>query len=118
MNSEETAGNGVIDRIEAVRPQVVYEVMRRRQNVRIIDVSRGLDYDIGHIPGAMSMPPETWGDCAGLSEKDMNILYCHSAQSGEAMTAAEGFAEKGYKVAVLEGGFESWVERGLPLSTS
>ena len=66
-------------------------------------------------PTAVSLPKERWDAGAGLSKERLNVLYCYSQVCHLAATAAAQFAERGYSVMELEGGFEGWKENMLPV---
>jgi rhodanese-related sulfurtransferase len=84
----------------------------------ILDLRRSEDYASEHIPGALSLPEGRWPSLAGLSKTGVNVLYCYNQQCHLAARAAFQFAQAGYSVMELEGGFQAWkdaklgVERG------
>ena len=84
-------------------------------NIAIIDVRAAEDYQKGHIPGAISLPHDRWDSLEGLSRDRTNVLYCYSQVCHLAATAAVQFAERGYPVMELEGGFAGWKENKLPV---
>jgi rhodanese-related sulfurtransferase len=98
------------------RPDEVSRLIRRREPMAIIDVRSGLEYDMGHIQGAVSLPREAWGYCEFLVKDELNVVYGSSAQSDTVHEAAEEFAGKGYRVVVMEGGFDAWLASGLTLA--
>jgi rhodanese-related sulfurtransferase len=86
--------------------------------VVIVDVRAAEDYAKGHIPGAISLPREKWGQPDRLQRDKTNVLYCYSQVCHLAATAAVGLSAEGYPVMELEGGFEGWRENDLPIETS
>jgi rhodanese-related sulfurtransferase len=98
------------------RPDEVSRLIQQREPMAIIDVRSGLEYDIGHIQGAVSLPRGAWGYCEVLGKDELNIVYGSSAASDTVHEAAEEFAGKGYRVVVMEGGFDAWLASGLPLA--
>lgn len=97
------------------QPAEVLGMIRKHEPMAIIDVRSGLEYDMGHVQGAVSMPREAWDQCEFLTEGEVTIVYGSSAEGDTVRQAAEDFAMKGYKVAVMDGGFDAWLASGLPL---
>lgn len=89
--------------------------LKEGANVKAIDVRAAADYAHGHIPGALSLPKENWRKPTGLGKGKINVVYCYSQVCHLAAAAALEFAKKGFPVMELEGGFEAWKERGLPV---
>jgi rhodanese-related sulfurtransferase len=96
-------------------PGELNEMMKRGERIRVIDVRRAEDYQKGHIPGAMNMPKGTWSNTSKLGRDEVNIVYCYTEVCHLSASAAKEFAEKGYPVMELEGGFETWQEHKLPV---
>jgi rhodanese-related sulfurtransferase len=84
-------------------------------NLVIVDVREAEDYNKGHIPGAINIPREEWGNPQGLSRDKTNVVYCYSQQCHLAANACVQFADKGYPVMELEGGFAVWKEHDLEI---
>ncbi len=79
--------------------------------VKIIDARRREDYDIGHIPTAISIPKdEIDKNFDNISKDDINVVYGYNQQCHAAYKAALTLAEYGYSAVVLEGGFKVWME--------
>jgi len=91
------------------------DMMRKEENINIIDVRRPEDYLNGHIPGAINLPKDEWTTFSGLSKGRVNIIYCYSEACHLAASAAKYFAEHDFPVMELEGGFEEWHRAGLPV---
>ncbi|MFZ5802353.1 MAG: rhodanese-like domain-containing protein [Candidatus Omnitrophota bacterium] len=90
-------------------------LQKRRPQVHVIDVRRRDDYLKGHIPGAINLPMEEWDHLEGLSKNDPQIFYCASQDCQLAEQGAEHFARLGFPAMEMEGGFEAWLEKGLPI---
>ena len=90
-------------------------MMKSHENVNIIDVRASEDFLKGHIPGAISIPQEMWPDAIGLSKYDVNVFYCYSEVCHLAAKGAKFFADKGYAVMELQGGFDQWQKFDLPI---
>ncbi len=95
-------------------PHELDAMIKGHENVSIIDVRDSKDFFKGHIPGAISLPQEMWNDAIGLSKYDVNIFYCYNEVCHLAARAAKFFADKGYAVMELEGGFDQWHRFNLP----
>ena len=83
----------------------------------LIDVRAADDYKEGHVPGALSLPEKEWPLLSGLSKEKLNIVYCYSLTCHLAARAALFFAEKGYRVCEMEGGFEEYKAHELDIET-
>lgn len=94
-------------------PFEVSQKLSKRADINIIDVRAEKDYRQGHIPGAVNVPQELWSAPQGLSRDKLNILYCYSQTCHLAAKAAVEFADNGYPVMEMEGGFEAWKENKL-----
>jgi len=89
----------------------------KADEVNVVDVRAGEDFEKGHIPGAKSLPRERWGTAEGLERERPNVLYCYSQVCHLAATAAVDFAARGFPIIELEGGFEGWKENDLPVES-
>jgi len=77
-------------------------------NLIVVDVRAADDFARGHIPGAINIPKGQWDNPRGLSRDKTNVVYCYTQQCHLAANACVQFADKGYPVMELEGGFEGW----------
>ena len=84
-------------------------------DVTIVDVREAEDYAKGHIPGAINLPHDAWGNPQGLSKDKTNVVYCYSQQCHLAAQACAAFATQGYPVMEMEGGFNTWEEHDLDI---
>ena len=98
-------------------PMELNEMIKKGENVYIIDVREREDFAKGHIPNAINLPKGTWGNSSSLSREMVNIVYCYSEVCHLAAQAAGVFAEHGYSVMELEGGFEAWQHYELPIES-
>jgi rhodanese-related sulfurtransferase len=96
-------------------PFELNEMIKKHEDVNIIDVRASQDYEKGHIPGSLSLPKESWDSFAGLGKNKVNIIYCYSDVCHLAAAAAYKFAARGFPVMELEGGFETWQRYNLPV---
>src|SRR5207237_466394 len=81
----------------------------------VVDVRAAEDYAEGHIPGAVNVPKDKWGQPEGLRKDKINVLYCYSQVCHLAAAAAVEFASKGYPVMELEGGVRTWKDGELEI---
>ena len=80
-------------------------------NVNVIDVRNPEDYEISHIPGAISIPKdEISNNLEKLSKDKVNVVYCYNQQFHLGARAALILADYDYPVMLLEGGFKTWTE--------
>lgn len=88
-----------------------------RQEVTLIDVRPALEFESGHLPGAISIPPEQLPGRVGELPRDRPVVaycrgpYCLFADEAVALLRDEGF--EAYRV---EGGWPDWVADGLATS--
>lgn len=100
-----------------IDPVEVNEQIKFSENITIFDVRETEDYRRGHLPGALSLPPDKWHTMNGLREDSINIIYCYSQTCHLAAKAAVQFADKGYRVVEMDGGFAEWKRHDLPVET-
>lgn len=80
-------------------------------DITLLDVRREADYEISHIPSAISIPKDSLAD--NLDKLDKNIptvVYSYNQQCHLSYKAALILADYGYPSIVLEGGFKTWKE--------
>ena len=79
--------------------------------INLIDVRRKEDFQIAHIPGAISIPKdEIENNFDKISKEKVNVVYCYNQQCHLGARAALILAEYNYLVVLLEGGFQVWTE--------
>lgn len=79
--------------------------------VDVIDVRSEADYEISHIPGAISMPYDKINDNIDkLSKEDTTVVYCYNQQCHLGVRACLKLADYGYPCMHMEGGFKTWKE--------
>jgi len=98
-------------------PVELSESIKKHESIKIIDVRAAEDFARGHIPGAVNLPKQKWETFTGLSRNDTNVIYCYCEVCHLAPAAAKFFAEHGYPVMELEGGFEHWQRHNLPVES-
>ncbi|MBL8043585.1 MAG: hypothetical protein JNL86_11775 [Nitrospira sp.] len=92
---------------------VELERMMKNKEVNVVDVRAAEDYAEGHIPGAVNLPKDQWHSFTGLRKDKINVLYCYSQVCHLAATAAVQFAEQGYPIMELDGGWRWWKDDGF-----
>ena len=80
------------------------------QEVIVLDGREQVEYDSGHIPGAVLLPVGTINEdstAAVIPEKDSTVLvYCRSGNRSK--TASSALAELGYTNIYEFGGINTW----------
>lgn len=106
-----TAGPGTARRVSDGREEGV-----------IVDLRRSEHFAEGHIPGAINLPFDKYdsfdGDqkeFSGLSKDKINYVYCYELLCNLSQRAAKKFAELGYPVKEIRGGYKSYEEHGYPI---
>ncbi|GAA2285152.1 rhodanese-like domain-containing protein [Streptomyces hawaiiensis] len=85
----------------------------------LVDTRSTEAWDQGHIPGALHLPTALVPERAGqLLDRTVPVVtYCWGPGCNGAARAALAFAELGYQVKEMLGGFEYWVREGLVFET-
>lgn len=77
-----------------------------KENVTLVDVRTEIEFDNGHIEGAINIPVDSLRERIYELDKDKEILeYCQVGLRG--YVAARILAQKGFKVKNLTGGYKS-----------
>lgn len=85
--------------------------LSEEKNIKIIDVRHQSDYEVGHIPQAISMPYEELENRLGeLNKDDLHVIYCYNNYCHLGARAALMLARNSYSVMELSGGFKTWAE--------
>lgn len=85
--------------------------LSEEEHVKIIDVRKRSDYEVGHIPQAISIPYEELKDkMSELNKDDLHVIYCYNAFCHLGARAAFLLAQNKYSVMELCGGFKTWAE--------
>ncbi len=83
----------------------------------IFDVRPTIFYKMGHIPGAISFPKDSFEKDIGKNEvliqnatKNQTpvVIYCTDLACPDAITVANQLSQRGHDVSVLQGGYEAW----------
>jgi cytochrome c oxidase cbb3-type subunit 3 len=102
--------------VTVISAEYVKGVLAAHQPVTTIDVRRAEDYRVRRLPQARSVPlAELRARYAEIPTTGLVIVYC-ACHPGEERHAYELLHARGYRnIAMLEGGFSQWIERGYPV---
>lgn len=86
----------------------------------IVDPRDRAGYDQGHVPSAIHIPHRQIDETttAGLNRDDLVVVYCWGPGCNAGTKAGLRFADLGFKVKEMIGGYEYWVREGYPVETS
>lgn len=88
----------------------------------LVDVRPALFYNLGHIPGAISLPKRSFKTLfpsakaeldAALSAGKVIVLYCSDLDCPDGRNTALLLAKEGYSTSVYKGGWKEWKGSGL-----
>ena len=84
----------------------------------LVDALSLISYAASHLPGAISMPPESVDGLAPRRIPDLGtevVVYCASPSCESSVAVAERLIELGYRnVLHYRGGKQDWSKAGLP----
>lgn len=101
--------------LEPIDAKAALELARRGE-ATLIDVRPRVEFDAGHLPGAISMPPDEVESAAGDVPRGRTaITYCRDRYCVFAPSAAEQLRKRGIDTRLLEIGMAEWRDLGLPL---
>ena len=102
-----------------VAPAEVLEWIQQGVPINVVDLREAKDFSDGHVPGARNLPKEKWDNAGEFLAKDrLNIFYSQSSGSQLPAQAALKFAEQGFSVAEMQGGFKTWREEKLDFESA
>lgn len=85
--------------------------LQEKGNLRIIDVRKKSDYEVGHLPEAISIPYEELENRLNeLNKEELHVVYCYNNYCHLGSRAALLLARNDYSVMELSGGFKTWAE--------
>lgn len=89
------------------------EMIKRREDMYIIDVRTLGEYTWGHIAGAMCIPLKTILDNKTIDYRGKIVLYCDTGdRSSRARKMLEESGLEGVEVLDLIGGIKDWKKHG------
>jgi rhodanese-related sulfurtransferase len=109
-----------VDGRDVLEPVDAAELRRRLRTgeVTVIDVRPVLEYEAGHIPGALSVPLDTLdARMADLPAGRPVVAYCRGPYCVYAVEAVERLRGRGYDARRLADGLPNWRVAGHPVAT-
>lgn len=110
----------VLEPEDSLEPVTNAELLRRLQegDLVLIDVRPPIEYEQGHIAGAMSVPIDELRDHLKQLPKDREIIaYCRGPFCLFAADAVELLQRHGFRARRLADGFPEWRADGHPVET-
>lgn len=105
------------DELEPVTREELQARMNREEVV-VLDVRPDDEYQAGHLPQAISIPPEMLEARINALPKDKVIVaYCRGPYCLISYDAVEMLRSRGFKAFRLEDGFPEWKANNLPFET-
>ncbi len=106
---------GVKDGMEPVQREEL--LARVKQGlVTVIDVRPVEEYDAGHLPGAINVPPdELEKRLAELDPAQDVVAYCRGPHCVFSFDAVAALRKRGLRASRLEDGFPEWKSAGFPV---
>jgi len=100
-------------------PADVFQAQRADEHFVLVDVRSAQAWAQGHAKGAIHLPrPEIRDRAASeIPAGTPVVVYCWSPGCNGGDKAAVAFAELGYDVRLMIGGFEYWAREGYPVET-
>jgi rhodanese-related sulfurtransferase len=91
----------------------------RAGEIVVLDVRPTLEYQAGHIPGAISVPSEDLEKfLENLTEDEELVVYCRGAYCVLAYDAVRKLSASGHRARRLHEGMLEWRLAGLPVESS
>lgn len=89
-------------------------VLGEGQDVVVVDGRSSKDYELEHIPGAISIPHRSISQdsLAGLSKASLYVAYCDGIGCSASTKTAIKLAATGFRVKELIGGLDWWKRDG------
>ncbi|MFT3992029.1 MAG: rhodanese-like domain-containing protein [Luteolibacter sp.] len=114
-------GRGKIDSISLEE----FFALHQSGEVMLYDARPAFFYNLGHIPGAVSLPvhksdvdtpihQQEAAIKAGLAKGGTIVVYCTSINCPDARSLAIHFSGFGYPVKIFSGGWDAWKNAGMP----
>lgn len=105
------------DYVPRIAANKLYRALNNREPVTVVDVRTKAAFDQVHVPGALHIPLVEIEDRVGeLDGNHTIVFYCISPNRAMSLSAAMTLYQAGFtKIAVLEGGLQSWYSAGYPI---
>ena len=104
------------DDIEELTKEELWQRLKRKDRLVVLDVRPEEEYAAGHIPGAVSIPlKELKRRVKELPKGKQIVAYCRGPLCALAPEATRYLKSKGYSVKRLVEGAPDWEAAGMPL---
>jgi rhodanese-related sulfurtransferase len=91
--------------------------MRREPRPVVLDIRPAAEFEAGHVPGAVSVPPnEVAGTVNRLPNGSDVVAYCRGPFCIYADDAVRALRQQGHRAVRLEDGYPEWRRAGLPIA--
>jgi rhodanese-related sulfurtransferase/DNA-binding MarR family transcriptional regulator len=105
------------DALEPVDPDTLLARLREG-TATVIDVRPADEYQHGHLPGAVNIPPGALEDHVEHLRRDLPVIaYCRGPYCVFSYDAVARLRSLGFEVRRFETGFPQWKAAGLPVET-
>ena len=107
-----------IDDRDTLEPISATELRRRLKagDVTLVDVRPAVEYEAGHIAGAISVPLADFKrELATLPKRFLVVAYCRGPYCVLSVEAVEQLRRRGYRAIRLREGLPDWKAAGLPV---
>lgn len=105
----------VKDELEPVARDVLLERVNQGL-VTVIDVRPTEEYEAGHLPGAINIPPDELEQRLQALDKHQEVVaYCRGPHCVYSFNAVQQLRKAGLQASRLEDGFPEWKSAGLPV---
>jgi ArsR family transcriptional regulator len=105
---------------DSLEPVSQDELVSRMRDglVTLLDVRPADEFEVGHLPGAVSVPlADLRKRLRALSHGQEIVAYCRGPYCVLSFKAVAELRARGYRVRRLETGFPQWRAAGLPVET-
>jgi ArsR family transcriptional regulator len=105
------------DELDPVSPAALRRLMNE-EDILVVDVRPTDEFVAGHIPGAVSLPPDEVRRRLARLPRDQEIVaYCRGPLCLFSAEAADLIWRSGRRVRRLSAGFPDWQSAGYPVET-
>lgn len=113
--------NDYFNRLDTLEPVSRKELIDRLKDgtVTILDVRPEDEFEMGHLPGAVSVPaPELEKHLASLPRDQEIVAYCRGTYCVMSFEVVAKLRDLGFRVRRLEEGYPEWKAAGLAVETA
>jgi rhodanese-related sulfurtransferase len=103
--------------LETITRSELAHRLRRDPRPLVLDVRPAAEFLAGHVPNAVSVPPDELANRVKRLPKDNDVVaYCRGPFCIYADDAVRALRERGQQAVRLEEGFPEWRRAGLPVA--